>query len=83
MEVYHSDPILQSPAVRRLGQFVREHAQQWTQGTPDFEQFERELHEQVMALEREFVAAELARYDVSSEQVEVEGVTCRHTLTSP
>lgn len=83
MEVYPSDPILQSPAVQRLGQFVREHARQWTQGTPDFEQFERELHEHVMALERELVAEELARYDVAAEQVEVEGVTYRQTLTSP
>lgn len=83
MEVYHSDPILQSPSLHRLGQFVREHAQQWAHSTPDFEQFERELHEQVMALERELVAAELARYDVTAEQVEVEGVTYRPTLTSP
>lgn len=83
MEVYHRDAISQSPTLQRLGQFVREHAQQWTQGTPDFEQFERELHEQVMALERELVAEELARYDVTTEQVAVEGVTYRQTLTSP
>ncbi|MBM3136387.1 MAG: hypothetical protein FJZ89_14125 [Chloroflexi bacterium] len=83
MEVYHRDPIPQSPAFQNLGQFVREHAQQWAQGTPDLEQFERELHEHVMALERELVAEELARYDVTAEQVEVEGVTYRHTLTSP
>jgi len=82
MEVYHKDTLLQSPSFQRLGQFVREHAQQWTQGTPDFEQFERELHKQVMALERELVAEELARYDVTTEQVEVEGVTYRQTLTS-
>jgi hypothetical protein len=83
MEVYHGEPILQNPSLQRLGQFVREHAQQWTQGTPDFEQFERELHEQVMALERELIATELARYDVTAEQVEVEGVSYRQTLTSP
>jgi hypothetical protein len=83
MEVYHSDPILQSPSLHHLGQFVRAHAQKWTDGTPDFEQFERELHEHVMALEREVVTQELARYDVTAEQVEVEGVSYRHTLTSP
>ena len=83
MEVYHSEPIPPSPALQRLGQFVRARAQQWTDGTPDFEQFEHELHERVMALERELVTAELARYDVTAEQVEVEGVTYRHTLTSP
>jgi len=83
MEVYHRDAILQSPTLQRLGQFVHDHAQQWAQGTPDLEQFERELHEQVMALERELLAEELARYDVTAEQVEVEGVTYRPTLTSP
>ncbi|MBI4789523.1 MAG: hypothetical protein HY782_21035, partial [Chloroflexi bacterium] len=61
MEVYHRDSILQSPAFERLGQFVRQHRQQWTEGTPDLEQFEHELHEHVMAIEREVVAEELAR----------------------
>ena len=83
MEVYHNDPILQSPSLQHLGQFVRAHAQQWTEGTPDFEQFERALHEHMMALERELVTEELARYDVTAEPVEVEGVTYRPTLTSP
>ena len=83
MEVYHRDAILQSPTLQRLGQFVREHAQQWAHGTPDFEQFEHQLHEHVTALEREWVAQELAHYDVTAEQVEVEGVPYRQTLTSP
>jgi len=47
----------------------------------DFEVFERELHERVMALERELIAEELARYDVDAEEVEVEG-TYRPVLTS-
>jgi len=83
MEVYHRDAISQSPTFQHLGQFVRERAQKWTEDTPDFEQFERELHEHIMALERELVAEELARYNVTAEQVEVAGVTYRHTLTSP
>jgi len=83
MEVYHRDALSQSPTLQHLGQFVREHAQQWTQGTPDFEQFERELHEHVMALECELMTEELARYDVTAEQIKVEGVTYRPTLTSP
>jgi len=83
MEVYHRDALSQSPTLQHLGQFVREHAQQWAHGTPDFEQFERELHEHVMALERELMTEELARYDVTAEQVEVEGVTYRPTLTLP
>ncbi len=83
MQVYHRDAILQSPTLQRLGHFVYAHAQTWTDGTPDFEQFESELHEYVMALERELVTEELARYDVTAEQVEVEGVTYRQTLTAP
>lgn len=83
MEVYHSDPILQSPAQQRLGQFVRKQRQKRTEDIPDLEQFERELHEHVMDIERELVAAELARYDVTAEEIEVEGVTYRPTLTTP
>ena len=75
MEVYHRDPILQSPAIERLGQFVRRHRQKWTEGTPDLEQFEHELHEHVMAIEREVVAEELGRYDVNAEEIEVEKIT--------
>ena len=75
MEVYHSDPILQSPALQRLGQFVRKQRQKRTEDIPDLEQFERELHEHVMDIERELVAEELARYDVTAEEIEVEGVT--------
>ena len=83
MEVYHSDSILQSPAVQRLGQFVRDHQQKWTEGTPDLGQFERELHGHVMAIEREVVAEELARYDVSAEEVEVEKVVYRRIFATP
>jgi hypothetical protein len=83
MQVYHRDAISQSPTLQRLGQFVHAHGQKWMHGTPDFEQFERELHEHVMALERELMTEELARYDVTAEQVEIEGVAYRPTLTSP
>jgi hypothetical protein len=83
MELCHNEPLLQSAALQRLGQFVRQHRQQWAQGTPEFEQFERELHEQVLALERDLLAEELTQYDVTAEEIEVEGVTYRPTLTSP
>jgi hypothetical protein len=61
MEVCHTTDIFESPAVQRLGQFVRERARSWHLGPPEFEMFERELHEQMIALEQELVAAELAR----------------------
>lgn len=75
---------LTSPAFERLGQFVRQQRQQGTTqaNVAKFEVFERELHQHMMALERELIAAELARYDIEAEAVEVEGTVYRYTLTS-
>lgn len=74
MEVSHTWRVWESAALEHLGQFVRARQQAWQSGTPSYEEFERELHEQVMALERELLTAELARYDVAVEQIEVAGV---------
>ena len=82
MEFCHRNSILRSPAMQRLGHFVLDWRAQWADRPPDFEQFERELHEQVMAVERELLAEELARYDVTAEQIEVDGVAYRPALTS-
>ncbi len=82
MEFSHENSILRSPAIQRLGQFALEWQAQWEEGTPDFEQFEHKLHEHIMAIEREFLEAELACYDVTAKQVEVEGQTYKYTLTS-
>jgi len=41
----------------------------------DFEGFERELHDHMMAIERDLVGQEMARYDVDVPEVVVEGVT--------
>lgn len=84
MEILPKNEYLPSPALEQLGQFVRQRRQQWTdQGeTPDFEAFERELHEHMMVLERELLAEELARYDVEAEMVEVAGTVYRQSLTS-
>jgi hypothetical protein len=82
MEFCHKNSVLRSAAIQRLGHFVLDWRAEWADGTPDFEHFERELHEHVMAIERELLEAELARYDVTAEQIEVDGVTYRYTLTS-
>ena len=74
MKVSHTYELLESPAMQRLGQFVREHDRLWQNTTPGFEQFERDLHKQMVELEQELLAAELARYDVDAQQIEVEGV---------
>jgi hypothetical protein len=82
MEFCHTNAILRSPAMEQLCQFVRERQKQWETSTPDFERFEHELHEQMMAIEREILTEELARYDVEAEQIEVGGILHRQTLTS-
>jgi hypothetical protein len=82
MQFCHKNPVLRSRAIEHLGQFVLEQQKQWTNGTPDFERFERDVHEYVMAIEQELLEKELARYDVTTKQVEVDGVTYRYTVTS-
>lgn len=82
MEVYCIDDVLKSPASDRLRQFIRDHQRKWENKLPDFEAFERELHEQIMGLERELIVEELSRYDVDAEQIEVGGVTYHYALTS-
>lgn len=85
MEVLHKNGVLTSPACEQLGQFVRQRRRQWRsqEYTPDFEAFERELHELITALERELIAEELAHYDVEVEEIEVGGTVYRQALTSP
>ena len=80
MEMKHSADPLQSPASQHLREFLRARCQAWQQGVPDFEQFERELHEHIMNLERECLAEELAHYDVTAERIEVGGVSYQPVL---
>lgn len=82
MEFCHGNSVLQSTAIQHLGQFVTDWHTWQVEDPPDFERFERELHECVLAIEREVLAEELARYDVTAEQVEVEGVVYRYALTA-
>ena len=82
MEFCHKNPTLPSPTLEKLGQFVLEWQTRWEETPPDFERFEHELHERIMLLECELLTAELARYDVDVEQLEVGGVTYRQTLTA-
>lgn len=82
MALCHTELILESPALQRLGQFILELRQRWAGSTPDFERFEHELHEQIQAVEREFLVEELTHYDVTANEIEVGGVTYRPALTS-
>lgn len=82
MEAYRENDILKSAAWQGLAGFMRQHRQAWDGGVPDFEQFERELHTHVLAVERAFLVTELARYDVQAEQVVVQGIVCGQPMTS-
>ena len=53
------------------------HREQFGKEVHDFERFEQELHTLIMALEGELVGEELSRYDLSAEEIEVEGKTYR------
>jgi hypothetical protein len=85
MSVSHISDVLQTPALWRLAQFIRQHQEQWQQSEPppDLERFERELHDHVMAVARDLLADERGRYDVTADEVTVEGVSSRRSLESP
>lgn len=83
MTVSHSDSILHSPALQALGQFILTRPRAWEKGVPGFEQFEQELHAHIMAVECEYLGAELKRYAVVAQEVEVGGTIFREVMTSP
>jgi hypothetical protein len=83
MEFSHKNSILQSNTYQRLEQFLQEWRAQSSEEKPNFETFEQQLHEQVMAVERELLAEELRRYDVNAQEIEIAQITYRRALTSP
>jgi hypothetical protein len=85
MEVSHENDVLESATLKRLGQFVRQRQKKWqTAGfVPDFEEYEAELHEHIMAVERELIAEELRQYDVEVAEIEVEGQVYQQGVRSP
>lgn len=84
MSVSHISDTMQTPALWRLASFIRQQQQHWQERetAPDFERFERELHEHVMALERDLLADELKRYDVTADEISVGGVAYRPSVES-
>jgi hypothetical protein len=83
MELCHSKRELDSVAGQRIMEFMEARRRQFGQEQHDFEGFERELHELVMALECELVEEELRRYDVSAAEIEVAGVVYEMGISSP
>jgi hypothetical protein len=84
MSVSHISDAVQTPTFWRLAGFIRQQQQHWQEREtpPDFERFERELHEHVMALERDLLTDELKRYDVTADEISVEGVSYRPSVES-
>ena len=84
LSVSHISDAVQTPTLWRLAGFIRHQQQhgQERETPPDFERFERALHEHVMALERDLLTDELKRYDVTADEISVEGVSYRPSVES-
>jgi len=69
---------LHSPAAQRIAEYLQKRREKWAAQTDltcvdKFEDFEQELHGLVMAFECEMASEELGRYDVTAEEIEVDG----------
>jgi hypothetical protein len=84
MEIVIQENTGTKSAWSELEQFVLKREKQWQTGqeAPEFASYEKELHEQLMKLERELLAAELERYDVAVKEIEVEGERYRRVMSS-
>jgi hypothetical protein len=67
-------------ALRGIRSFVDAHRMKHRGGGSGFAEFERGLHAEVMKVERELVAEELARADLDADVVLVDGVEHRRVL---
>jgi hypothetical protein len=90
MELCHTEVFLHSPAAQQLAEFIQRRRQEWaTHASADlfcetsFESFEQEIHRLVIAIECELVSEELGQYDLSVEEIEVEGKVYRRSAKSP
>jgi hypothetical protein len=89
MRVSHEQtvPVTPEKTFDRLQAFIAER-RSWKEPCADMECFERELHDYIVAVEREVLAEELARLDVDLPAVTIEGevyrqvVRCEETYTS-
>jgi hypothetical protein len=85
MQVSHISDVLQTPALGRLAQCIRQHRPVWHQAeeAPALERFEQAFHDHVMARERDVLADALSRYDVTADEGTVDGVAYHRSLESP
>ena len=80
MQHYHMQPLDELEGFTKLSEFVAEHARSASpQGT--FEEFERELSRRMRELQSEISQQHLARYDIDSDSVTMQGVEYRRCLS--
>ena len=72
MELCHKEAKKESECERRIKEFMKKRRGSFRR-EDNFEQFEGELHQLMMAYEREMVEEELKRYDLNAEEIEVDG----------
>ena len=84
MEIVMQESTGTKSAWAELEQIVLQREKQWQSGKeiPEFASYEHELHEGLMKLERELLAAELERYDVAVKEIAVEGERYRRIMTN-
>lgn len=66
--------------LERLRGFLQDHRMKDKIGPKSFADFERDLHERVMGVERDILAAEMQRFDIDGEAVVIAGKTHRRAL---
>src|SRR5450755_2720947 len=71
--------VVPSP-LEKLREFLETHRMKAKTGPRSFADFERELHGRVMDVERDLVAAEMARHDVDADAVVIAGKVHRRVL---
>ena len=84
MEIVMQESTGTKSAWAELEHIVLQREKQWQSGEeiPEFASYEHELHEGLMKLERELLAAELERYDVAVKEIAVEGERYRRIMSS-
>ena len=88
MEFCHTDIFLHSNAAQLIAEFIQKRHEQWATSkdvldSDNFESFEQEIHELIMALESELVGDELGRYDLSAKEIEIEGKLYQPSVRLP
>ena len=88
MESCPTDTFIHNPALQRLMEFMQERREKWatpidSAGTEDLGTFEQDVHTLVMALECELVSAELSHYDITAQEIEVDGTEYRRGVRLP